>query len=101
MITAPAAPPVSVTSAAYIAPSHPPTPLEQATRARLRRAAFRACHVYPGPVGEILRRELMVWEQFGYRFGDASLIYDLIDVLLDEPIPTAAATGTAATSTAS
>jgi hypothetical protein len=53
---------------------------------RLRAAAFRAPRLYPGPVGELLSRELLSWEEFGYRFGGSRLIMRLIDHLLQTPI---------------
>jgi hypothetical protein len=37
-------------------------------------AAFRATLVYPGPVGELLCRELLDWEEFGYRFGGGAFL---------------------------
>lgn len=48
-----------------------------------RTAAERARILYPGPVGEMLARELDVWAEFAYRFTGASLIDKLIDHLLD------------------
>jgi hypothetical protein len=48
-------------------------------RRRLRFAAARAQSVYPGPVGELISRELVSWEQFGYRVGGRLLIVGLVD----------------------
>jgi hypothetical protein len=53
--------------------------MDHQQRMRLRAAAFQATLVYPGPVGELLRRELMDWEEFGYRFGGGAFIERLID----------------------
>jgi len=49
---------------------------------RMRAAAIRATRLYPGPVGELLSRELLTWEEFGYRLGGHSLITQLVDQLL-------------------
>lgn len=53
-------------------------PMKHAESARLRRAAFHATRVYPGPVGEVLSRELLMWEEFGYRFGGTDLVMRLV-----------------------
>jgi hypothetical protein len=42
--------------------------------------------VYPGPVGELLCRELLDWEEFGYRFGGGALVTRLIDHLSSAPL---------------
>ena len=46
-----------------------PVPMDHHEKARLRAAAFRVTRLYPGPVGELLSRELLTWEEFGYRLG--------------------------------
>ena len=53
-------------------------------RMRLRLAAYRARRAYPGPVGELLSRELLSWEEFGYRLGSQGMIMTLVDAILDE-----------------
>lgn len=53
--------------------------------ARVRRAARQAGATYPGPVGEILARELRAYADFGYRFGDDSLLDQVTAELLDPP----------------
>lgn len=53
---------------------------------RLRAAAFRATRLYPGPVGELLQRELLTWEEFGYRLGGTNLVMRLVDVILKTPL---------------
>jgi hypothetical protein len=63
-----------------------PVPLNHREKMRLRAAAFRATRVYPGPVGELLSRELLSWEEFGYRLGGSQLIMRLVDHLLQAPI---------------
>jgi len=57
---------------------------EAADRVRIREAAMRATQVYPGPVGELLSRELMSWEQFGYRLGSRTAIMQIVDQILSE-----------------
>jgi hypothetical protein len=53
------------------------------TRQRLLRAADSAARRYPGPVGELLRQELMSWMVFGLHLGN-SLIMRVTDDLLSE-----------------
>ena len=52
---------------------------------RLRAAAFRVTRLYPGPVGELLSRELLAWEEFGYRLGGRQLIMRLVDHVMTTP----------------
>ena len=65
-------------------------PMDHHEKMRLRAAAFRATRVYPGPVGELITRELMSWEEFGYRLGGDKMIMRLVHELLVTPPPTAA-----------
>lgn len=60
--------------------------LDLETRARLRSAAHRATRIYPGPVGELLQRELRSWEEFGFRFGSSGLVAALVDQILRTPV---------------
>jgi len=53
---------------------------------QVRAAALRATRVYPGPVGELLRRELLDWADFGYRFGGRALVTRLIEHLSSAPL---------------
>jgi hypothetical protein len=57
---------------------------EAADRSRIRDAAVRAAQVYPGPVGELLSRELVCWEHFGYRLGSRTAIMKIVDQILSE-----------------
>lgn len=52
-------------------------------RVRLRRAAMLAPERFPGPVGELLSRELLVWEDFGHRFGAHTLVSRLVEEILE------------------
>lgn len=51
-------------------------------RMRLWTAAGRAKRLYPGPVGELLYRELRSWEEFGYRLGGDGLIWGVVDTIM-------------------
>jgi hypothetical protein len=55
------------------------TPLEYGDKGRIRAAAVRATQLYPGPVGELIARELGAWEAFGYRLDQSGLIARLVD----------------------
>jgi hypothetical protein len=50
------------------------TPLPFVQLARYRAAALRARRDYPGPLGELLQRELTAYADFGYRLSSDSLI---------------------------
>lgn len=64
----------------------PPNRMDHHEKMRLRAAAFRATRLYPGPVGELLSRELLTWEEFGMRLGGGSLILAVVDTVLKTPI---------------
>ncbi|OLT05538.1 hypothetical protein BJF90_00130 [Pseudonocardia sp. CNS-004] len=53
---------------------------------RLRAAALRAARLYPGPVGELVARELITRDEFGYRIGGGQLVMRLVDHVLTTPI---------------
>jgi len=53
------------------------TELEQHERARYRIAALHGRRIYPGPLGELVYRELTAYADFGYRFTDDGLIPQL------------------------
>jgi hypothetical protein len=62
-----------------------PGVLEPVERARLYRAAHRARSRYPGPVGELIQREIEAFLGFGYRFTSGALFARLANhVLADE-----------------
>ena len=68
------------------APTDAPVRMEHDEKMRLRAAAFRVTRLYPGPVGEWLSRELLTWEEMGWRLGDHALVRRLVDhVLKAEP----------------
>lgn len=64
------------------APSNAPDLMNRDEKMRVRAAAFRATRLYPGPVGELVSRELMTWEEFGYRLGGEQLVYRLVDHIM-------------------
>lgn len=64
------------------AEDRPPVRMDHHERMRLRAAAYRATRVYPGPVGELISREILIWEEFGYRFGNTSFILRLVDFVM-------------------
>jgi len=63
-----------------------PVPMDHHEKMRLRAAAFRATRLYPGPVGELVSRELLTWEEFGYRLGGSALVMRLVDQVLKSPM---------------
>lgn len=60
----------------------PAEPMTFHEKARIRAAARAAERRYPGPVGEVLARELLTWEDFGYRVGKHGLVARLVDDLM-------------------
>jgi hypothetical protein len=64
-----------------------PVPMDHLDRRRVRQAAYRAQRLYAGPVGAVLFRELLSWEEFGYRLGGDSVILELIEHILTAPGP--------------
>ena len=63
-----------------------PVPMDHHEKMRLRAAAFRVTRLYPSPVGEVLSRELLTWEEFGYRLGGSQLVMRLVDHVLKAPL---------------
>lgn len=64
-----------------------PEPMAFPEKQRTRAAAFRATKAYPGPVGELIARELMSWDEFGYRLGSHALVSRLVDHVLEVAPP--------------
>jgi len=50
------------------------TGLELHEKARYREAARKGRLIYPGPLGELVHRELTAYAEFGYRFSGDGLI---------------------------
>jgi hypothetical protein len=61
----------------------PPPAMNAHERMRIRTAAFHAAQTYPGPIGELISRELLAWEEFGYRLGATGPIMRLVDTIMD------------------
>ena len=59
--------------------------MDPRSRTRLRAAVFRARHVYPGPLGELIARELLSWDEFGHRLGGNRMIMRLVEHVLRTP----------------
>lgn len=74
-------------------------PMDHHDRMALRNAAFRATRVYPGPVGELVSRELLTWEEFGYRLGGDKLVMRLMKQIQEMEIPKNDSTTTGAVRT--
>ena len=51
---------------------------------RILDAANHALVLYPGPVGELLRREFIAWANFGYRIGDGALVRRAVNRVLHQ-----------------
>jgi hypothetical protein len=64
-----------------------PVPMDHHEKSRIRAAAFRATRLYPGPVGELVSRELLTWEDLGYRLGGQGIIMPLVDHLMKTTDP--------------
>lgn len=61
--------------------------MQQHEKMRLRAAAYRATRIYPGAVGELISREILVWEEFGYRLDVGGLMMRVVDEVLKVPLP--------------
>ncbi len=60
---------------------------------RLRAAAYHARRVYPGPLGELLHRELSAFAEFGHRFAGDALLPRLATEILRTPVTTRSPAG--------
>lgn len=80
--------PVPVYPGPTVTPPGPPWPMDHHEKMRMRAAAHRATRLYPGPVGELLSREIASWEEFGFRLGGRHLVMRLVDHLMTAPTPT-------------
>ena len=63
-----------------------PRLLEAHERGHLEAAAVHAERLYPGPVGELIARELRAHAEFGYRFGGSGLATRVARALLAVPV---------------
>lgn len=64
--------------------------MDMLDRARLRAAAFRATRIYPGPVGDLVCKEIMCFEEFGYRLDSGRMTMKLVAHIEKALLPTPA-----------
>ena len=57
-------------------------PFPSHERSRVRAAAHQARRAYPGPLGELVHRELSAYAEFGFRFTADALIPRLVTEIL-------------------
>jgi hypothetical protein len=65
-------------------PGDRPAVADHAERSVYRKAAFYATRAYPGPVGELLSRELLAIDEFGYRIDHKSLGHRVATHILEQ-----------------
>jgi hypothetical protein len=65
----------------------PPPKMDGHEKLRLRSAAYRADKVLPPAVAEMARRELMAWEEYGWRLSNGGLINRVVDEIMKLPLP--------------
>lgn len=63
-----------------------PEVMTDSERSKVRAAAFHATRVYPGPVGELVQRELLAWEDFGYRIGGGRHVDQLVRYVMAQKV---------------
>lgn len=51
-----------------------PVAVDSALRVRIRQAAYLVMQLYPNPVGEMVQRELLAWEDFRYIGGHSQML---------------------------
>lgn len=68
-------------------PSVVPERMDHHDRMKVRAAAFRAQRLYPGAVGELLSRELLSWEESGWRFGSKSIVMRAVGQIMAAELP--------------
>jgi hypothetical protein len=61
-------------------------PLQAHELSRVRAAAHHARRLLPGPLGELVHRELTAYADFGYRFSSDALIPRLVAEILATPV---------------
>lgn len=78
---------MSTSQGTYIAPDVPLVRTSVHDRLALRTAAQRARRAYPGPVGELIARELLAWDEFGWVLGTDALTTRLVQHVMALPPP--------------
>lgn len=84
----PVEPAVAPVVAVPTVPSAVPERMDHHVRMKVRAAAFRASRVYPGAVGEMISRELLTWEEFGYKLGSFGIVMRVVDQVMKTELPT-------------
>ena len=56
-----------------------PARMDLHEKMRLRRAAFQVTRLDLGPVGEMVAKELLAWEEFGWRLAGEGIIARIVD----------------------
>lgn len=84
MGSVPSRPGVQTTSEPSQASAAPPS-LATHELNQLRAAARHAARAFPGPVGELLARELCAHADFGYRFDNSGLLRSVAREVLTMP----------------
>lgn len=64
-----------------------PEPMTHPEKEHIRAMAFKAQRLYPGPVGAVLFRHILDWEEFGYRYAQGSDFGKLISHLNSINVP--------------
>ncbi|HVL85514.1 MAG TPA: hypothetical protein VM367_14690 [Pseudonocardia sp.] len=82
---------VAVSDVAHLVLPPPPSqgdvgPVEMLDRGVYRAAAGRALRVLPGPLGQLVARELIAYADFGYRFRVDALVPRLAAHVLALPL---------------
>jgi hypothetical protein len=58
------------------------TEMPHQDKIRYRAAALQARRLYPGPLGELVNRELSAYAEFGHRFSSDTLVPNLATAIL-------------------
>ena len=56
-----------------------PARMDPHEKMRLRRAAFKVTRLDLGPVGEMVAKELLAWEEFGWRLAGEGIVARIVD----------------------
>lgn len=59
--------------------------MEPQEKMRIRAAAFRATRLYPGPVGALIYRELLSFEEMGLRLARDGVVMGVVEHILTSP----------------
>lgn len=62
-------------------------PMDHHEKMKIRSAAFRVTRLFPNVIGEVLSRELLTWEEFGYRIGGQGSVNRLTHYIMTASLP--------------